>query len=101
VACAATDLSTQTGRDNCTTNAFDDVGGMVSLDKVGCECVLYNEGNMDSTGNMDYFGSIVLGGYADPKGTPAVWYDDRLLHGGWPPKGVDFPRVMVTSEQIQ
>lgn len=101
VTCAAADIETSAARANCTTSAFDDVGGLVSLNQVGCECVLYNEGNLDSTGNMDYFGSIVLGGIADPKGTPTVWYDDRLVHGGWPPKGVDFPRVMITSEQIQ
>jgi hypothetical protein len=101
VACDPTDIRTALGRSRCTTNAFDETGGLVSLDQVGCECVLYNEGDLDSTGNMDYFGSIVLGGVADPKGTPTVWYDDRLVHGGWPPKGVDFPRVMITSEQIQ
>ena len=63
--------------------------------------VLYNEGDFDSAGNGEYFGSLVLGENTNPKGTSNIWFDERLVKGGWPPPGVTFPRVMVTSEEIQ
>lgn len=100
VACAAADVASITGQTNCTSNVYDDGGGMAQID-MGVEGVIYNEGSYDGTGNTDFFGSLVLGTAADPKGTPRIWYDERLVKGGWPPKGVNFPRVMITSEQVQ
>jgi hypothetical protein len=63
--------------------------------------VLYNEGEYNSTGNASYYGSIVTGGQADPKGTQEVWFDECLVKGCWPPAGIPFPRVMITSTQIE
>ncbi|MEA2339386.1 MAG: hypothetical protein QOE82_3393 [Thermoanaerobaculia bacterium] len=100
VTCSASDVGSKAGQDNCTTNAFDLDGGLASISP-GIQGVIYNEGSFDSTGNGEYFGSIVVGKDTDPKGTCNVWFDERLLKGGWPPPGVNFPRVMVTSEQIQ
>ena len=98
--CTANDVGSAAGQANCTTNAYDFDGGLASISP-GIQGVIYNEGSFDSTGNGEYFGSIVLGQDTDPKGTCNVWFDERLIKGGWPPPGVKFPRVMATSEQIQ
>jgi hypothetical protein len=100
VACSTTDVGSISGQANCTTNAFDADGGLATISP-GIQGVIYNEGSFDSTGNGEYFGSIVVGKDTDPKGTCNVWFDERLIKGGWPPPGVTFPRVMATSEQIQ
>ncbi len=100
VTCAAADVSTAAGQANCTTNAYDYNGGLAQL-APGVNGVIYNEGQFTSTGNGVYYGSIVLGQSSDPKGTCEVYFDETLLKGGWPPKGVTFPRVMIVSEQIQ
>jgi hypothetical protein len=65
------------------------------------EGVVYNEGNYESTGNAAYYGSVVVGGSVDPKGTQEIWYDACLAGDCWPPKHIPFPRVMITSTQIQ
>jgi hypothetical protein len=100
VTCNANDIGSKAGQDNCTTNARDNDGGLATI-QPGIQGVLYNEGDFESTGNGEYFGSIVLGHDTNPKGTCNIWFDERLIKGGWPPPGVTFPRVMVTSEQIQ
>ena len=100
VTCAADDVGSKAGQANCTSNAYDKDGGLATIHP-GIQGVLYNEGDFESTGNGEYFGSVVLGRNTNPKGTANIWFDERLLKGGWPPPGVTFPRVMVTSEQIQ
>lgn len=100
VTCSASDVASKAGQANCTSNAYDADGGLATI-APGIEGVLYNEGDFDSTGNGQYFGSLVLGENTNPKGTCNIWFDERLVKGGWPPPGVTFPRVMVTSEEIQ
>jgi hypothetical protein len=63
--------------------------------------VVYNEGAYNSTGNASYYGSVVVGGVVNPNGTQEVWYDACLAAGCWPPKRIPFPRVLVTSTQIE
>ena len=100
VPCTTSDVGSIAGQANCTTNAYDADGGLATISP-GIQGVVYNEGSFDSTGNGEYFGSIVVGKDTNPKGTCNVWFDERLIKGGWPPPGVTFPRVMATSEQIQ
>jgi hypothetical protein len=100
VVCTAADVASKAGQANCTSNAYDIDGGLATI-APGIVGVLYNEGDFDSTGNGEYFGSLVLGDNTNPKGTCNIWFDERLVKGGWPPPGVTFPRVMVTSEEIQ
>lgn len=79
----------------CTSNAYDIDGGLVQLDPA-TDGVFFVEGNFDSTGNADYYGSVLVGiGGVNPKGTPQVWFDESLTRGQWRPPGL--PRVMVTS----
>ncbi|HWW61727.1 MAG TPA: hypothetical protein VN181_10205, partial [Thermoanaerobaculia bacterium] len=100
VTCNANMLATAAGQDTCTTNAYDYLGGLATID-AGLIGVVYNEGDYESTGQCEYVGSVVVGGDTRPRGTTNVWFDERLIKGGWPPKGIPFPRVMITSLQVQ
>ncbi|MGK2858374.1 MAG: hypothetical protein ACSLFQ_14330 [Thermoanaerobaculia bacterium] len=82
--------------DECTSNAWDETGGLVLL-PVSLDGVMYLEGGFYSTGNADYYGSI-MANIVDNKGTPNIWFDQELLRN-WPPKGFKLPRVMVTTVQ--
>jgi hypothetical protein len=105
IACDTDDITTKTGQeDQCATNAYDKLGALAEItgnQAPGVIGVLYNEGKYNSTGNASYYGSIVTGGEADPKGTQEVWFDECLVKGCWPPAGIPFPRVMITSTQIE
>jgi hypothetical protein len=107
VACAAGAVSTKDGQARCTTNAYDKRGALAWLNKVNNESaisvegVVYNEGNYTSTGNTAYYGSVVVAGQVSPQGTQEIWYDACLADDCWPPKHIPFPRVMITSTQIQ
>lgn len=79
--------------DECTSNAYDLDGGLVQLPP-STDGVLYVEGDFNSKGNADYYGSVLVGGEVNAKGTPHLWYDESLSRGIRLP---GFPRVMVTS----
>ncbi|HZN02644.1 MAG TPA: PilX N-terminal domain-containing pilus assembly protein [Candidatus Polarisedimenticolia bacterium] len=62
--------------------------------------VLYNSGTFETQGNAKYFGSVVgQRGVIDGGGTPEFWFDERLIKGEWPPKGMSIPRVVVSAWQ--
>lgn len=88
VSCAAA-----TSIDDCTSNAYDLDGGLVSLEPA-TDGVFYVEGGFSSKGNADYYGSVLVGGVVDSKGTPHIWYDESLSRGI---RLSGFPRVMITS----
>jgi hypothetical protein len=77
----------------CTSNGYDLDGGLVSI-APATDGVLYVEGDFTSKGNADYYGSVLVGGTVDAKGTPQLWYDESLSRGI---RRNGFPRVMVTS----
>lgn len=80
----------------CTSNAYDREGGLVTLTDIAADGVLYIENEFDSTGNAQYYGSVLVGqGGVNAKGTPQIWYDESLQRGDWRPPGI--PRVLVTS----
>lgn len=85
---------------DCTSNAYDRDGAMVQLDP-NMDGVLYIEGTCESTGNADYFGSILIRQQFDNKGTPNVWFDEKLIKGDWPPKSFNFPRVYVSTVETE
>jgi hypothetical protein len=107
VSCSPSSVASADGQEQCATNAWDSKGAMARLDgggghqPVSIEGVVYNEGNYESTGNAAYYGSVVVGGKVSPQGTQEIWYDACLASGCWPPKHIPFPRVMITSTQIQ
>lgn len=88
VTCTATSSSA-----DCTSNAYDLDGALVPLSPA-TDGVFYCEGDWTSKGNADYYGSVLVGGTVDAKGTPNLWYDESLSRGI---RLKGFPRVMVTS----
>jgi len=88
VTCTTTSLPT-----DCTSNAYDLDGGLVTLPPA-TDGVLYVEGQFNSKGNADYYGSVLAGGSVNSQGTPNLWYDESLSRGIRLP---GFPRVMITS----
>jgi Tfp pilus assembly protein PilX len=63
--------------------------------------VLYNAGTFTVQGNAKYFGSVVAqrGVVDGSSGTPDFWFDERLVKGQWPPKGMSIPRVVISAWQ--
>lgn len=63
--------------------------------------VLYVAGTFTVQGNAKYFGSVVAqrGVLDGSSGTPDFWFDERLVKGQWPPKGMSIPRVVISSWQ--
>jgi len=78
---------------DCTSNGYDLDGGLAQLPPA-TDGVLYCEGQFSSTGNADYYGSVLVGGGVDSQGTPNLWYDESLSRGI---RLNGFPRVMITS----
>ena len=79
-------------------NARDDQGPPF-LGNVHFQGVFYIRGTFEFTGNMNVFGAIVTRGGMSTTlgaGTPDVWFDERLVKGGWPPPELQLPRTMVT-----
>lgn len=81
----------------CTSNRFDFNGALVNLPAI-LEGVLYNEGTYQSSGNADYFGSVLMKGDTGATGNPAVWFDEKLIKGNWSPAGM--PNVIIYSEEV-
>jgi hypothetical protein len=77
----------------CTSNVYDLDGGLVNIGPA-TDGVFYVEGDFTSKGNAEYYGSVLVGGTVDAKGTPQLWYDESLSRGI---RRNGFPRVMVTS----
>lgn len=79
---------------DCTSNAYDLDGSLVPL-APATDGVFFVEGQFNSKGNADYYGSVLAGqGGVNSQGTPNLWYDESLSRGIKLP---GFPRVMVTS----
>ncbi|MBI4169555.1 MAG: hypothetical protein HY510_06430 [Acidobacteria bacterium] len=64
--------------------------------------VMYTSGTFTSSGNAVYFGSLVAQqGVIDGTGTPGLYFDESLIKGNWPRKGMNLPRVVVTSWETE
>jgi hypothetical protein len=62
--------------------------------------VMYNSGVFTAQGNAVYFGSLVAQqGVLDGSGNPAFYFDESLVKGNWPRKGMNMPRVIISSWQ--
>lgn len=74
--------------------------GLPFRDTVVMDGVLYTSGTFTAQGQANFYGSLVAQqGVIDGGGTPALYFDERLIKGDWPPKGLNIPRVIVTSWQ--
>ena len=62
--------------------------------------VMYLAGTFTAQGNANYYGSVVAQrGVIDGAGNPGFYFDERLVKGQWPPKGMNLPRVVISSWQ--
>ena len=62
--------------------------------------IMYSAGVIEIQGNADFFGSVVVQrGIVHGGGNSGFFFDERLVKGEWPPKGMSIPRVVVSSWQ--
>jgi Tfp pilus assembly protein PilX len=67
---------------------------------VAIDGVFFTSGTFDTQGNANYYGSVVAQrGVIDGAGTPGFYFDESLVKGNWPPKGMAMPRVVISSWQ--
>jgi len=61
--------------------------------------VLYTNGAYNAKGNWIYYGSVVTkeGMVTGSAGTPDIYFDERLVTGGWPPADMGIPRTIITA----
>jgi hypothetical protein len=91
--------------DQCTSNGYDDLGPLLRLghqagDGPILDGVFYNEGGYDSTGNANYYGSVVVRGAATRAGNVDVWFDYRLTKTDkWQERFKNLARVLITSHE--
>jgi hypothetical protein len=74
--------------------------GMPFVTGISVYGVMYLAGTFSAQGNANYFGSVVAQrGVIDGSGNPAFYFDERLVKGQWPPKGMGLPRVVISAWQ--
>jgi hypothetical protein len=91
----------------CTTAGMTNSGvpvqdatGLPFVSDAALNGVMYVSGTFTAQGNAKYFGSVVAQrGVVDGGGNPEFWFDERLIKGQWPPKGLSIPRVVISSWQ--
>jgi Tfp pilus assembly protein PilX len=96
-----------TDASTCTTSSQLPAGspvkdnyGLPFLAPIAIDGVFYIAGTFSVQGNADYFGSVVAQrGVIDGAGTPGFYFDESLIKGNWPRKGMNLPRVVISSWQ--
>ena len=78
------------------TSLRDRRGAQVSLD-VFLNGVFYNEGNYDGSGNMSFYGSMLMKNGFNAHGTPDVYFNEGLVLGDFPPPAMKIPRVFMSQ----
>jgi len=74
--------------------------GLPFTDNVVVDGVFYNSGTYTAKGQAKYFGSLIAQqGVLDGGGTPELYFDESLIKGNWPRKGMNLPRVVVSAWQ--
>lgn len=83
-----------------TSAPIRDNYGLPFLDSVVMDGVFYTSGAYTAKGNARYFGSLVAQqGVLDGAGTPELYFDESLVKGNWPRKGMSLPRVVISAWQ--
>ena len=93
---AGVTCTSASSQSDCTSNAYDLDGAQVPMVAI-LDGIFYTEGDFQSDGNADYYGSVLVNGAASGNGTPRIWFDEKLTKGTWAPKNL--PRVIVYNEQ--
>jgi Tfp pilus assembly protein PilX len=97
-----------TDADVCTAGTYSPSTTGPKYDPIGLpfqtttvlDGVMYNSGTFTASGNAVYFGSFVAQqGVLDGSGDPGFYFDESLVKGNWPRKGMNMPRVIISSWQ--
>jgi len=91
----------------CTSASRLDAGvpvkdnyGLPFQASIAVDGVMFTSGHFTAQGNAIYFGSVVAEqGVDHGGGTPGFYFDESLIKGNWPRKGMNLPRVVVSSWQ--
>jgi type II secretory pathway pseudopilin PulG len=88
-----------TARTASATPVKDNLG-LAFQDNINFDGVFYTSGTFTAQGNANYYGSLIANsGVLDGGGTPSFYFDERLIKGGWPPKDLGLPRVVISAWQ--
>jgi hypothetical protein len=98
--CVDPDVCTPGSYSPSTTGPKRDDTGLAFQATTVLDGVMYNSGTFTATGQAVYFGSFVAQqGVLDAAGNPAFYFDESLVKGSWPRKGMNMPRVIISSWQ--
>ena len=81
----------------CTSNLYDEDGGLAQLQAL-LWGALYSEGGYDGSGNVVYYGALLMRASFQATGTPTVYFNECLARGCLEEQ-LDLQRVTVTSWQ--
>lgn len=81
----------------CTSNIYDADGGLAKLDAL-LWGALYSEGGYDGSGNVVYYGALLMRTSFSATGTPTVYFNECLARGCLEDQ-LKLQRVTVTSWQ--
>jgi hypothetical protein len=77
-----------------------DKTGLPFQETVVIDGVMFVSGVFKCQGNANYYGSLVAQqGVVDGAGTPNFYFDESLITGNWPRKGMNLPRVIISAWQ--
>ena len=80
----------------------DGTGLPFSATDIAVDGVMYISGVYTTQGNLQFYGSVVAEqGVLDGGGTPGFFFDESLIKGNWPRKGMNIPRVIVSVWQSE
>lgn len=89
---------------NCTSNAYDRDGVLLQFQPI-LQGVFYQEGTWTTSGGGGaqnrYFGSCLINSRAATGTNPAVYFDENLKKGQWPPRSWKLSRVYISLLQTQ
>jgi hypothetical protein len=89
---------------NYTTDPNNrDAQGLPFTDTINFQGVFYVQDTFEFQGNLSVFGALQTnrGMQTSSSGTPDVYFDERLIKGGWPPPELNLPRVTITFYQTE
>ena len=81
----------------CTSNLYDADGGLAKLQAL-LWGALYSEGGYSGSGNVVYYGALLMRSSFEATGTPTVYFNECLARGCLEDQ-LDLQRVTVTSWQ--
>ena len=98
--CTDADQCDATLRTASTTGPKRDTVGLPFQATVVLDGVMFISGVFKCQGNAQYYGSLVAQqGVVDGAGTPDFYFDESLVTGNWPRKGMNLPRVIISAWQ--